>query len=190
MIRLGNALTNEWAFPFIWGPEIQMILFEDALPPGLRRPCPADGPDKDSPGRRMRCRFCRSRSLALCSSDTFWNAICLPMKSGCCRSVSGSSFLGSALGTYHDKQINADLLDAITENHTVLWLRKIAITVIELGITLVVLYWAVADAGGRDRGLSTAGRPRSPLKSPFSFPEWLSLWASFSWPSTAPWRSI
>jgi TRAP-type C4-dicarboxylate transport system permease small subunit len=51
-------------------------------------------------------------------------------------------FLGSALGTYHDKQINADLLDAITENHRLLWLRKIVITAIELGITLVVLYWA------------------------------------------------
>jgi len=51
-------------------------------------------------------------------------------------------FLGSALGTFHDKQINADLLDALTENHTLLWLRKIAITAIELGITLVVLYWA------------------------------------------------
>ena len=51
-------------------------------------------------------------------------------------------FLGSALGTYEDKQINADLLDAITENRSLLWLRKIAITAIELAITLVVLHWA------------------------------------------------
>ena len=51
-------------------------------------------------------------------------------------------FLGSALGTYEDKQINADLLDAITENRSLLWLRKIAITAIELVITLVVLHWA------------------------------------------------
>ncbi|NIP26911.1 MAG: TRAP transporter small permease [Phycisphaerae bacterium] len=51
-------------------------------------------------------------------------------------------FLGSALGTYQDKQINADLLDAITENAKLLWLRKIGITVLELLITLVVLYWA------------------------------------------------
>ena len=51
-------------------------------------------------------------------------------------------FLGSALGTYHDKQINADLLDAITDSPTFLWLRKVTITLIELVITLFVLYWA------------------------------------------------
>ena len=51
-------------------------------------------------------------------------------------------FLGSALGTYQDKQINADLLDAITDNARLLWMRKIGITIIELLITLVVLYWA------------------------------------------------
>ena len=51
-------------------------------------------------------------------------------------------FLGSALGTYQDKQINADLLDAITENRKMLWLRKLVITVIELIITLVVIHWA------------------------------------------------
>ena len=51
-------------------------------------------------------------------------------------------FLGSALGTYQDKQINADLLDAFTENHKILWLRKVAITILELIITLVVVHWA------------------------------------------------
>ena len=51
-------------------------------------------------------------------------------------------FLGSAIGTYQDKQINADLMDAITENYTLLWLRKLAITCIELIITLIVLHWA------------------------------------------------
>ena len=50
-------------------------------------------------------------------------------------------FIGSALGTHQDKQINADLLDAITNNAKVLWMRKIGITFIELLITLVVLYW-------------------------------------------------
>ena len=51
-------------------------------------------------------------------------------------------FLASALGTYNDKQINADLLDSFTENQFLLWLRKVVITVIELVITLFVLHWA------------------------------------------------
>ena len=51
-------------------------------------------------------------------------------------------FLGSALGTYYDKQINADLLDTITDSRKLQWLRKLAIQIIELGITLIVVYWA------------------------------------------------
>ena len=51
-------------------------------------------------------------------------------------------FLASALGTFHGKQINADILDAITDNQRILWLRKLFITVIEVAISVVVLYWA------------------------------------------------
>ncbi len=51
-------------------------------------------------------------------------------------------FLGGALGTYYDKQINADLLDTLTDNRKLQWLRKLAIQVIELAITLVLVYWA------------------------------------------------
>jgi TRAP-type C4-dicarboxylate transport system permease small subunit len=51
-------------------------------------------------------------------------------------------FLGSALGTYYDKQINADLLDTMTNNPTLLWLRKVIIQSVELFITLVLIYWA------------------------------------------------
>jgi TRAP-type C4-dicarboxylate transport system permease small subunit len=51
-------------------------------------------------------------------------------------------FLGSALGTYYDKQINADLLDTLTNNPTLLWLRKLTIQIIELSITLILVYWA------------------------------------------------
>jgi TRAP-type C4-dicarboxylate transport system permease small subunit len=51
-------------------------------------------------------------------------------------------FLGSALGTYYDKQINADLLDTMTNNPTLLWLRKVIIQSVELFITLVLVYWA------------------------------------------------
>ena len=51
-------------------------------------------------------------------------------------------FLGSALGTYHEKQINADLLDTFTDSRKLQWLRKITIQIIELSITLVLVYWA------------------------------------------------
>lgn len=51
-------------------------------------------------------------------------------------------FLGSALGTYYDKQINADLLDTFTDNQNLQWLRKIIIQIIELTITLILVYWA------------------------------------------------
>ena len=51
-------------------------------------------------------------------------------------------FLGSALGTYHAKQINADLLDTFTDSRKLQWLRKITIQIIELSITLVLVYWA------------------------------------------------
>ena len=50
-------------------------------------------------------------------------------------------FLGSALGTYHDKQINADLMDALTDNKKIIWFRKVAITFVELIVTLFVLHW-------------------------------------------------
>jgi TRAP-type transport system small permease protein len=50
-------------------------------------------------------------------------------------------FLGSALGTYQDRQINADLMDALTDNKKIIWFRKVAITFIELIITLFVLHW-------------------------------------------------
>jgi TRAP-type C4-dicarboxylate transport system permease small subunit len=51
-------------------------------------------------------------------------------------------FLSSAIGTYHGKQINADLLDTVTDNHKFMWLRKMGVTAIELVITLIIFYWA------------------------------------------------
>lgn len=51
-------------------------------------------------------------------------------------------FLGSALGTYDDVHINADLFGAVSASPKFLWFRKIGITTIELIITLFVLYWA------------------------------------------------
>ena len=51
-------------------------------------------------------------------------------------------FLSSAIGTYYGKQINADLLDTVTDNHKFMWLRKMGVTAIELVITLIIFYWA------------------------------------------------
>ena len=51
-------------------------------------------------------------------------------------------FLGSALGTYYDKQINADLLDTIADSRKLQWIQKIVIQVIELVITLILVYYA------------------------------------------------
>jgi len=51
-------------------------------------------------------------------------------------------FLGSALGTYDDVHINADLFGTVSDSPKFLWFRKIGITIIELTITLFVVYWA------------------------------------------------
>ena len=78
-------------------------------------------------------------------------------------------FLGGALGTYDDVHINADLLGAVSENPKFLWLRKMAITAIELVIVLFVLYWAylmLADEIASYPGWKTT----IALKIPFFIP--------------------
>ena len=78
-------------------------------------------------------------------------------------------FLGSALGTYYDKQINADLLDTITENQKLQWIQKIVIQVIELVITLILVYYAwlmIADEISDYPGWKTT----IALKIPFIVP--------------------
>jgi len=52
-------------------------------------------------------------------------------------------FLGSAVGTYEDSQIKADILESWIKNPKVIWWRKVTLTVIELIITLFLVYWAV-----------------------------------------------
>ena len=78
-------------------------------------------------------------------------------------------FLVSALGTYYDRQINADLLDTITDNPTLLWLRKLIIQIIELFITLVLIYWAwlmIAD----ELSAYPKWKTTIALKIPFFYP--------------------
>lgn len=52
-------------------------------------------------------------------------------------------FLGSAIGTYEDTQIKADILESWITNRTIMWWRKVLLTTIELIITIFLVYWAV-----------------------------------------------
>ncbi len=78
-------------------------------------------------------------------------------------------FLGSALGTYYDTQINADLMASITKNPTFLWMRKVAITLVELIITVIVLYWGILMIGD-EIGMYPRWKTTIALKIPFIVP--------------------
>jgi len=52
-------------------------------------------------------------------------------------------FMGGALGTYDGSHINADLLDYLTEDQRLRWLRKLVVTVIEVVVSIALVYWAV-----------------------------------------------
>lgn len=51
-------------------------------------------------------------------------------------------FMGSAVGTYQNTQIKADILENYISNERIKWLRKVSIAAIELIITLFIVYWA------------------------------------------------
>ena len=78
-------------------------------------------------------------------------------------------FLGSALGTYYDTQINADLMASITKNPTFLWMRKVAITLVELVITVIVLYWGILMLSD-EIGMYPRWKTTIALKIPFIVP--------------------
>lgn len=52
-------------------------------------------------------------------------------------------FLGSAVGTYDDTQIKADILEEWFTNPRTIWLRRVILTSIELIVTIFLVYWAV-----------------------------------------------
>ncbi|WP_299506092.1 TRAP transporter small permease [uncultured Roseobacter sp.] len=52
-------------------------------------------------------------------------------------------FLGSAVGTYDDTQIKADILEEWFKNPRAIWMRRVILTAIELFITIFLVYWAV-----------------------------------------------
>lgn len=52
-------------------------------------------------------------------------------------------FLASAVGTYEGTQIRADILESLFTTSRAIWLRKVALAVVETFLTAVVVYWAV-----------------------------------------------
>lgn len=52
-------------------------------------------------------------------------------------------FLGSAVGTYEDTHIKADILESYIKNPRTIWLRRVTLGVIELIVTLFLIYWGI-----------------------------------------------
>jgi TRAP-type C4-dicarboxylate transport system permease small subunit len=52
-------------------------------------------------------------------------------------------FIASALGTFEDSHVNADLLDHFIVNARLKWIRILVVATIELVVSLAVIYWAV-----------------------------------------------
>lgn len=52
-------------------------------------------------------------------------------------------FLGSAVGTYDDTQIKADILEEWFKDPRTIWLRRVVITTIELIVSVFLVYWAI-----------------------------------------------
>lgn len=52
-------------------------------------------------------------------------------------------FMASALGTYENSHVNADLLEFVISNPRLKWYRKLVVAGIELIVTFMVIYWAV-----------------------------------------------
>jgi TRAP-type transport system small permease protein len=52
-------------------------------------------------------------------------------------------FLGSAVGTYEDSHIKADILESYIKNPRTIWFRKAALGTIELVVSAVLVYWAI-----------------------------------------------
>jgi len=52
-------------------------------------------------------------------------------------------FIASALGTFEDSHVNADLLDHFIVDARLKWIRILVVATIELVVSLTVIYWAV-----------------------------------------------
>ncbi len=52
-------------------------------------------------------------------------------------------FMASALGTYENSHVNADLFEHLTKSARLNWIRALFVCAIELIVSLAVVYWAV-----------------------------------------------
>ncbi len=52
-------------------------------------------------------------------------------------------FMASAIGTYENSHVNADLLEYVLKNPKLRWYRSIAVVLIELIVCIFAIYWAV-----------------------------------------------
>ena len=50
-------------------------------------------------------------------------------------------FMASAVATYQDTQIRADVLESLFRTPRSIWIRRICLTAIEIVITLAIVYW-------------------------------------------------
>ncbi len=52
-------------------------------------------------------------------------------------------FMASAIGTYENSHVNADLLEYVIKNPTVKWARSLLVVAIEFIVCLFAIYWSV-----------------------------------------------
>ena len=52
-------------------------------------------------------------------------------------------FMASALGTYENSHVNANLLDYVSDSAKLNWLRAVVVCCIEIIVSVAVVYWAV-----------------------------------------------
>ncbi len=52
-------------------------------------------------------------------------------------------FMASAIGTYENSHVSADLLSYLTTDERLRWMRAVLVCAIELAVSLAALYWAV-----------------------------------------------
>lgn len=50
-------------------------------------------------------------------------------------------FLASAVATYEDSQIRADVMETLFRTPRAIWLRRICLTIVEIVITIAIVYW-------------------------------------------------
>ncbi len=52
-------------------------------------------------------------------------------------------FLGSAVGTYEDTQIKADILESYITNPRTMWIRRVLLGLIEFVVSVFLVYWGI-----------------------------------------------